>query len=830
MQDQQDRNPLSIGMLTRLCLVALVLALLAAPARLAAAESAEKAQLEGWRSELDQVEATLQRPGLNDNALVGLRDRVEPVRDAARVMAVELGPRIQAIQLKLGITPASEGDKEEKTEAKAEPAHASTEPDSEPTLLTDLESLLRQAQVTAARADDVLARITERRRQRLLSTILARSPSLLDPGLWYEATRSLPVLGARLSLLATDWWSIFRTRGVGPAAGALAIALALAAAFLGPGRRLLLRFRQRDASAAEPSLREKAVAALWVTLVNTIVPTVSLGLVLFTLQTFRLVPGRIESGLPGIVFAVGFASLAVGLARGILIPGKPSWRLIALSEEAADRLTLLVMLVAVAAAGAVIGNVLLDLLFAPQETLAAWRGSGAIAIAILVMLVLRTLAGRLVRDEEADGAGLPFPWSLIVPASWLASTAAVAAAAFGFAMLGAFIVGQILWTTAILGLLFLLLIVTEAVLGATLRGGTPVGLAFSRSMGLSGARIEQVGVVLSGGIRLMLIVVAALLALAPYGIESGDIFGWLDTIFTGLTIGKITLSFSAILAALALFLVGVIATRGAQRWLDTQFLPRTRMDAGIRNSVKTGVGYAGVILAAMIAGSALGLNISNIAIVAGALSIGIGFGLQSIVNNFVSGLILLAERPIKTGDWIVVGAEQGLVKRISVRATEIETFDRASVIIPNSDLISGVVKNWVHADRTGRITIQIGASYESEPEQIRDLLLDCARSHPGVLIYPEPRVFFTGFGENSLDFQLFCFVGDVGASLAVKCDLHFEILRRLRGAGIEIPFRQNDVTIRNADEIGAALKALAAEPPASRGKMHPANGSVLVDA
>jgi potassium-dependent mechanosensitive channel len=349
-------------------------------------------------------------------------------------------------------------------------------------------------------------------------------------------------------------------------------------------------------------------------------------------------------------------------------------------------------------------------------------------------------------------------------------------------------------------------------------------------MGLSGARIEQVGVVLSGGIRLMLIVVAALLALAPYGIESGDIFGWLDTIFTGLTIGEITLSFSAILAALALFLVGVIATRGAQRWLDTQFLPRTRMDAGIRNSVKTGVGYAGVILAAMVAGSALGLNISNVAIVAGALSIGIGFGLQSVVNNFVSGLILLAERPIKTGDWIVVGAEQGLVKRISVRATEIETFDRASVIIPNSDLISGVVKNWVHGDRTGRITIQIGASYECEPEQVRDLLLDCARAHPGVLIYPEPRVFFTGFGQNSLDFQLFCFVGDVGASLAVKSDLHFEILRRLRGAGIEIPFRQNDVTIRNAAEIGAALKALAVEPPAPRGKTWPANGSALVDA
>ena len=221
-----------------------------------------------------------------------------------------------------------------------------------------------------------------------------------------------------------------------------------------------------------------------------------------------------------------------------------------------------------------------------------------------------------------------------------------------------------------------------------------------------------------------------------------------------------------------------------QRWLDTTFLPATELDAGLRNSIRTAFGYVGIIVAAAIAFSYLGLSLDRIAIVAGALSVGIGFGLQSIVNNFVSGLILLWERPIRVGDLVVVGDGEGYVRRINVRATEIETFDRSTVIVPNSNLISGVVRNRVRADRTGagRRHGARAARRGSGPGG-RDHA-DCALAHREVMSEPAPRVFFKKIGETTIEFDLVCFVDEIEAAGRVSSDLYFAIYRALRETGI----------------------------------------------
>ena len=193
----------------------------------------------------------------------------------------------------------------------------------------------------------------------------------------------------------------------------------------------------------------------------------------------------------------------------------------------------------------------------------------------------------------------------------------------------------------------------------------------------------------------------------------------------------------------------------------------------------------------------MGLDLSNIALVAGALSVGIGFGLQSIVNNFVSGLILLAERPIKTGDWVVVGGDQGYVRKISVRATKIETFDRATVIVPNAELISNRVMNWMHDGSMGRIIIPVGVSYDADPEQVREILLRIADESEYVSSYPGPSVFFMDFGASSLDFELRCYIQDINSSLSAKSALRFAIFKAMKEAGIEIPFPQQDIHVRS---------------------------------
>ena len=196
------------------------------------------------------------------------------------------------------------------------------------------------------------------------------------------------------------------------------------------------------------------------------------------------------------------------------------------------------------------------------------------------------------------------------------------------------------------------------------------------------------------------------------------------------------------------------------------------------------VGYAGVSLAVLMAVSYAGFDVTNLAIVAGALSVGIGFGLQSIVNNFVSGLILLAERPIKVGDWIVVGDQQGNVRRISVRSTEIETFDRASLIVPNSELISGRVLNWTHRNMLGRIILKISTGIKTDPKAVIAILEKVAREQRLVQTTPAPMAVLETFTPDTLQFSLSVTLTDVNAGNRVKSDLHVALLEALQGAGI----------------------------------------------
>jgi small-conductance mechanosensitive channel len=216
-----------------------------------------------------------------------------------------------------------------------------------------------------------------------------------------------------------------------------------------------------------------------------------------------------------------------------------------------------------------------------------------------------------------------------------------------------------------------------------------------------------------------------------------------------------------------------------------------------------------VFVAAAIAFSYLGLSLDRIAIVAGALSVGIGFGLQSVVNNFVSGLILLWERPIRVGDLVVVGDGEGYVRRINVRATEIETFDRSTVVVPNSNLISGVVRNRVRSDRTGRVMITVPVPRAADPDRVAAIMREAALAHREVMSEPSPRVLFKKIGENTLDFDLICFVDEIEVSARVSSDLMFTIYRALREAGIGHPVPESSAIMQGIDRVEQALEHIA---------------------
>jgi len=273
---------------------------------------------------------------------------------------------------------------------------------------------------------------------------------------------------------------------------------------------------------------------------------------------------------------------------------------------------------------------------------------------------------------------------------------------------------------------------------------------------------------------------------------------WFGLLSQDVWIGQFSVSFVDILTGLLVLLILNMVTRQVTAVFDRRLLQRGHLGAGERASITTLIRYIGMAVSVLLALGIIGVGWTQLAIIAGALSVGIGFGLQGIVNNFVSGLILLFERPIRVGDWVVVSSGQGYVRNIGARATEIETFDRSSILVPNAELVTGSVENWFYKRRRGRIRINVGVSYKSDPEQVRKILLDCAAELVNVVNYPyAPRVRWLEFGNSSLDFELIAFITDIDNAATTRSDLHFAIFKAFKSAGIEIPFPQRDLHIKS---------------------------------
>jgi small-conductance mechanosensitive channel len=497
-------------------------------------------------------------------------------------------------------------------------------------------------------------------------------------------------------------------------------------------------------------------------------------------------PGEpvIDSLMIGLVLVV----MTYSISTSILTPSRTNQRLVDLSDASSFRW--------VVASTGLAGVFLLDQIrsitiavYAPSFTTLAL--SNAILVTISAILFVWALWPRRkpLRSPEATEQETTPPLlgnlrlTRLLASLLMASVPFVAVA--GFFALSRYLSSRIVLTTLLIVVLWLVYRIAAAFFHRSAARDAAKTAADERKTGPE--RDEVLSWWLSVAAGAVLFVLGIALTAILWGASAADFEQLREAVFEGFDLAGVRISLGQILIALVVFGIGLWATRLVQAAADRRVLPRLRVETGARDSIRSALGYAGVFIAALIAIGVAGLNLTNAAIIAGALSVGIGFGLQAVVNNFVSGLILLFERPFKVGDWIVVGGAEGTVRRINVRATEIQTFDNATVIVPNSQFISGPVTNWMHKDTTGRVAIPVKLGQRIEPDKVRELLLAAAHAHPDVTSYPPPTVIMTGFAGGVYEFELRAFVRDVIKMSGVKSDLNFTIARQLHEKNLWVP-------------------------------------------
>ena len=748
---------------------------------------------------LDGAEKALQHLNNVEEDLRTLRINVEDILADASQTAEALRPELALVRTqieKLGPPPAKDAPAEAPSIA-AERARLTA-------LASVLDGAIKSTELTWVRARQLIERITVMRHAIFTKNLMERLPSPLLPGLWRDLFNEAPGVAHRFNYLAEDWlhWAEPKRLQL----WLLFVAVVLLFVILW---RLTNRLTGRRLIAPEgpaPSFFERAKAVAWIAPLRALAVVAAAMLLYGGLDALGLLYPPWVRAAAAVLKAIVIFSAVSALITGVLAPREPNWRLVTLADASAARIARLLIGMAAVSAVDVALTEISRAFFVPLTLSVVQSFVSSTAFAAL-------LIGVLLTPFAAAHGGAPvarhYPQVLKLPL-WIMAIGILATALSGYVALARFLAQQLVLTGIVVVVGWLAYLAIRALTREPPQRGFPVGEILESRFGLDGPRRNQLARLTELALTLAVVIAAIPLLMLQWGFSGADIRDWFTSILFGMEVGQFRISLARILLGILLFIALLFATRLFQRWLREKALQQTRMDPGIVNSIDTVVGYACIALAALIALSYAGFDITNLAIVAGALSVGIGFGLQSIVNNFVSGLILLVERPIKVGDRIVVGDQQGLVRRISVRATEIETFDRASLIVPNSELITGRVLNWTHRDQLVAVSVKVGVSYAADPEQVIGILLKCAAEHPDVLRFPEPSAVFANFGDSALMFELRVSLPDISKAVAVQSALRTAIFKSLRAAEIEIPFNQLDVNLRALDgmkrELAVALR------------------------
>ena len=791
--------------------VGLVLGLLAAtttPAQVGSGVDPDpQALVEDAGKTLDTVQAKLDQGSEADYS--DLIARAQAAQRGALAAAQAISPQLEQVQARLQQLGTPQA-------GAREPADIANERKSLGRQQTSLESALKRARLLATEAQQAADDIERAHAEQFSERLSTRVTSPLSPALWTQLAQSSH---DDVSKLLNMYWQAVASVQTAVAVHGRALlftGLTIALLLVLPLRVFLRYLGRRYATSRAPGGRlRRSGLALWFMAVGTVTLGLAALVLVQCLKAIEAIPNALEHVADTFVFASFIAAFIGSLSTSLLMPATPSWRLFPLDDDIARRLRWHCHLTALLAWTSALAIELNHSAHTGTALGVATEGVVALLYVALILSALSNLARSPAASKAATEDAPPPVTSrrggvivLVRLLGHLIVIAALVAALFGYLYLALTLVSQLVWTAVVVGLVGLLMAFVDDLISWLFKPEGRFSRALSHALGARSGRLEQVGVLLSAALRVLLVLAGLMALVAPYGTNLTVFTGWFDTVLHGLQIGGVRLTPVVLGRAMLVLGIGLWLVHLIQHWLVNTYLPKTELETGSRNSISTVARYVGWLAVGLWTLYSLGIGVGQLALVVSALSVGIGFGLQAITQNFISGLILLAERPVKIGDWVRIGDQEGDVRRINVRATEIQVGDRSTLIVPNSELITKSIRNMTLSNPLGRVQLQFSVPLGGDMERVRELLLETYAAHERVLSEPAPSVFIDSLVNGMANFNSFVYVGSPRDVYGVRSQLFFTLLRRMGEEGIALQSPQ-DVRILRVDDSADPVKALS---------------------
>jgi potassium efflux system protein len=758
-----------------------------------------------WTRQLDRIATRADQANLLPVEIDSLREQAGDVR-AAAAAAANLARNDLADTRRL-LAPL---EAKPATDAVPESDGVKAERDRLTEQATVSEGRVKQCEVVIARADQLIDRLTKLRGEVMLRTLLRRDASPLSREVWSKLGGQLAASAQALSVAMADWVGSglrFDDRNLAALIGWAVVTVALWGAV-----RFLRRHLGRG-EAAEPGQRDRTVAAAIDGVGLVLVPILAVWLI-GKLLAATLPPPPIDALLPELITRLIAFLLVMGLTATALSPHRPAWRILPFTNASAATLSL--ALRRLMGIGLTVDFAYTCLTRSGVDTDAVAAVGALVMATIISLLTLPALGNRAWHAAEPEGAER----STMIGGTWwsvarlLLSAAVLSSIVFallGYATLAAHLHNAIYTTCLLIAVALLLHRLTGDLLEEAAAPDTPPGRWVRRRFGLPADATLRGQHLLMLLVDVVLLLLLAVLIPAAWSVDTDAILSGALHLVRGVQVGGVTISLGNIGMAIAAFVVCILLARLIRSVVRDRVLPTVDAPLPLRQSIDAGLNYVGVIVAILIGVGALGIDFTNLAIVLGALSVGIGLGLQNIANNVISGVFLLVERPIKAGDWVSVSGHEGFVRRINIRATEVETFQRTHVLVPNSMFLQNPVVNRTYADTSSRVEIKLTVGLGTDVTVLEGMLREAALGHPRVLRVPAPIVRFIQITPSGLEFELFVFVARLEDRLVVGNDLNRTILARLIELKIVDPAPVPELRLRGIEALG-----LGERPPPGR--------------